>query len=183
MGKKENLLTEEQLKEKYGTVKEIIAGPYKAYFKKPSLVHWRFAMQALNKSETAFKISLTKNCFVQGDKELISEDYIKDVAEFVDEFVSYEEAEIEKQGNAYKVSILGKYCILRPVSVEIKTTAERNNPDNDPFKTRQNMLDMMWIEGDDCIKSSKLLDLEYHMPVLKVLDDLRQKHMISIKNV
>jgi len=170
----------DELKEKYGEIKIISIGSLTGYFRKPDLKIWRFALKAIDKSATEFKRAMTVNCFVSGDKELIQSPYIEDIANEIDSFVTYADAEVEKDGNAYKVTVLDKACRLRPVSIEITTQAEHNNPDNIAFRTQQNMLEAMWLDGDAELKDASNLD--YHMPVLRILKDLREKHMVSIKN-
>ena len=171
----------DELKDKFGTIKEITCGKLTAYFRKPDLKIWRFALKAIEKSQTEFKKSLAVNCFVAGDKELIASPYIEDVADSISEFVSYEDAEVEKDGNAYLVKVQDKSARFRPITIEMQTQAERNNPDDIAFKTQQNLLDAMWLDGDEELRDQKNLD--YHMPVLRVLKDLREKHILSIKNV
>lgn len=173
-------INSDELKAKYGDLKVIEIEGLTAYFRKPDLKIWRFALKAIEKSATEFKRAMAINCFVGGDKALLESPYIEDIADEIDSFITYADAEIEKDGNAYKVTVLDKSCRLRPVTIEITTNAERNNPDNIAFKTQQNMLAAMWLEGDEELKNVALLD--YHMPVLRVLKDLREKHLVSIKN-
>jgi hypothetical protein len=168
------------LKLKYGEIKIIECGTLKGYFRKPDLKLWKFAIKAMEKSATEFKKSLAINCFVAGDKLLLQSPILEDVAEIIDEFITYTDAEIEKDGNAWVVKVLDKSCRLKPINIEMQALAERNNPDDIAFLTQQNLLDFMWIEGDPELKNSKLL--EYHMPVLRVLKQLRKKHILSVKN-
>lgn len=170
----------EELKAKYGDVKIISTDGLTAYFRKPDMKIWRFAVKALEKSATQFKVALATNCFCGGDKALIQAPYLEDVAEIIDEFVDYPDAEFEKENNAYRVRISDKSCLLRPITIEMQTEAERANPDKTTFKDQQNLLDMMWLEGDAEIRDEKQLD--YHMPVLQTLKKLRKKHLLSIKN-
>jgi len=170
----------DELKEKYGDIKIITIDGLTGYFCKPDLRIWRFALKAIEKSTTEFKRAMAINCHVAGDKALLESPYIEDIADEIDAFITYADAEVEKDGNAYKITVLDKACRLRPVSIEITTNAERNNPDNIPFKTQQNMLEAMWLDGDSELKDASNLD--YHMPVLRILKDLREKHLVSIKN-
>ena len=170
----------EELKAKYGELKIICIGNLTAYFRKPDIKIWRFALKAIEKSQTEFKRVMAVNCFVGGDEELKQSPYIEDIAEEIDAFIDYPEAEVVKDGNAYLVTVLDKSCRLRPVSIEITTQAERNNPEDLPFKTQQNMLEAMWLDGDEELKNAS--NLNYHMPVLRVLKNLREKHLVSIKN-
>ena len=171
----------EELKTKFGEIKEIAHDQFKAYFRKPDLRIWRFALKAYTKSATEFKRSMAVNCFVGGDRELLESPYIEDIAETINEFIEYTDAEVEKDGNAYRVSVLGKSCKLKPVTIEITTQSERDNEEDIPFLTQQYMLDRMWIEGDEELRDKKNLD--YYMPVLRVLKNLRKKHLLTIKNV
>ena len=98
----------------------------------------------------------------------------------IDQFITYPEAEIEKEGNAYRVTVLDKSCRLKPITIEMQTSSERNNPEEIAFLTQQNLLGLMWIDGDEELKSSKMLD--YHMPVLRILKKLREKHILTVKN-
>lgn len=170
----------EELKAKFGELKEISCDGFVAYFRKPDLKIWRFALKAVQTSTTAFKVAMAKNCFVAGSKELLETPFLEDVMEIINEFANYETAEVEKDGNAYRVSVLGKSCRLKPVTIETITEAERNNPDGIAFKSRQNMIDSMWLDGDDEFKDPTKLD--YHMPLIRVVEDLREKHKITIKN-
>lgn len=170
-----------ELSEKHGQIKEITAGDLVGYFRKPDLKIWRFSLKAIEKSQTEFKKSLAVNCFIAGSRELLESPYIEDVADIIDEFVDYPEAEVEKEENAYRVRVLDKSARFRPVTIEIQTRAERNNPEDIAFKTQQNMMELMWIDGDPEIKDPKNLD--YHMPALRVMKDLREKHILSVKNV
>ncbi len=170
----------DEFKQKYGEVKVIVVGVLTGVFRKPDIKIWRFAMKSFEKSVSEFKRAMTVNCFVEGDKELIAEPFIADVIELVDEFIQYEEATVVKEGNAYRVTIMDKSCLLRPVTIELQITAERNDPEKILFKTQQNMLELMWLEGDAEIKDQKQLD--YHLPVLRVLKDLREKHLATVKN-
>ena len=173
--------TLDELKAEFGEIKEISSGKLVAYFRKPDMKIWRFATKALEKSSTQFKVALAVNCFCGGDKKLIESPYLEDVAEVVDEFINYQDAEIEKDGNAYILSILDKSCRLRPVTIEMQTEAERSNPDKIAFKDAQVLLSLMWLSGDEEIRNEKMLD--YHMPVLQVLKKLREKHSLIIKKV
>lgn len=170
----------EELKAQYGELKEISCNGLVAYFRKPNLKIWRFALKAVVTSTTAFKVALAKNCYVAGDKELLDAPYMEDVMDIINEFANYETAEVEKDGNAYRISVLGKSCRLRPVTIEITTEAERNNPEDIAFMTRQNMIEAMWLDGDEAFKDHNQLD--YHMPLIRVVDKLREKHKLSIKN-
>lgn len=170
----------DELKAKYGELKVIECDGMTAYFRKPDMKIWRFAMKAFEKSTTQFKISLATNCFVAGDRDLLKSPFIEDVSEIIDEFVDYDEAEVEKDGNAYVVKVKDKSCRLKSLTIEMQTMAERDNPEKIAFKDQQNLLNRMWIEGDDELRSEKFLD--YHMPVLNVLKKLREKHVVSIKN-
>lgn len=169
-----------ELKEKHGELKEITINGMTAFFRKPDMKIWRFALKVIDKSQTEFKKVMAINCFVSGDARLKESPYIEDIAEVINEFVDYAEAEIVKEGNGYRVTVLDKSAKLRPVTIELQTNAERNNPDNIPFKTQQNLLDMLWLEGDVELKDPILLD--YHMPVLRTVKDLREKHIVSVKN-
>lgn len=175
----EKVKTLEELKAEFGEIKIISTGELKAYFRKPDMKIWRFATKALEKSSTQFKVALAVNCFCGGDKALIQPPYLEDVAEVVDEFINYPDAEIEKDGNNFKVTILDKTCRLRPVTIEMQTEAERSNPEKVAFKDAQELLKRMWLDGDDEILNEKNLD--YHMPVLQVLKKVREKHTLSIK--
>jgi hypothetical protein len=170
----------DELKAKFGELKVISTGNLTAYFRKPDMKIWRFASKALEKSATQFKVAMATNCFVGGDRELIQSPYLEDVADVIDEFVSYSEATIEKEGNAFKVTVLEKSCKLRPITIEMQTEAERNNPEKLAFADAQSLLKRMWIDGDEEILDEKQLD--YHMPVLQVLKKLREKHTLSVKN-
>ena len=169
-----------ELKEKYGELKEITINGMTAFFRKPDMKIWRFALKVIDKSQTEFKKVMAVNCFVAGDARLKESPYIEDISDVISEFIDYADADVVKDGNAYRVTVLDKSCRLRPVTIEIQTQAERNNPDNIPFKTQQNMLDMLWLEGDTDLKDQTKLD--YHMPVLRAVKDLREKHIVSVKN-
>lgn len=170
----------EELKAKYGELKLIECDGLTAYFRKPDMKIWRFALKAFEKSATQFKVVLATNCFVAGDKALLQSPYIEELADVIDEFVSYTDAEYEKVENTFVVIVLGKSCKLKPMTIEMQTMAERDNPEKVAFKDQQNLLDRMWIEGDGELKDEKQLD--YHMPVLQVIKKLREKHVLSIKN-
>lgn len=170
----------DELKAKYGELKEISCDGFVAYFRKPDLIIWRYALKAVQTSTTAFKVAMARNCFVAGSKELLETPFLEDVMEIINEFAQYETAEIEKDGNAYRVSVLGKSCRLKPATVEIITEADRHNPDDIAFMSRQNMIESMWLDGDAEFKDHKQLD--YHMPLLRVVDKLREKHKLTIKN-
>jgi len=170
----------DELKEKFGTIKEITCGKLVAFFRKPDLKIWRFALKSIEKSQTEFKKALAINCFVAGSKELLASPYIEDIADVIDEFVNYADAEVEKEGNAYVIKVLDKSARFKPVTIEMQTLAERNNMDDLPFKTQQNLMELMWLDGDSEIRDPKNLD--YHMPALRVMKDLREKHILSIKN-
>lgn len=169
-----------ELKEKHGELKEITIDGKTAYFRKPDLRIWRFALKVIDKSQTEFKKSMAINCFVAGDARLKESPYLEDIADIISDFVEYPDAEVERNGNAYKVTVLDKSARFRPVTIETQTMAERNNPDDLPFKTQQNLLEMLWLDGDEELRDTKQLD--YHMPVLRVIKDLREKHIVSIKN-
>lgn len=170
-----------ELKEKYGELKEISCDGLTAYFRKPDMKIWRFALKAIEKSQTEFKKSLAINCFVAGDKELLESPYIEDIAEMINEFVDYPEPEVEREGNAWRIKVLDKSARFKPLTIEIQTLAERNNPDDIPFKTQENLMDLMWIDGDEELRDPKQLD--YHIPALSVMHKLREKHLLSIKKV
>ena len=170
----------DELKQKFGTIKEITCGKLTAYFRKPDLKIWRFALKAIEKSQTEFKKALAVNCFVAGDKELIASPYIEDISDVIDEFVNYEDAEVDHVGNAYVVKVMDKSARFKTITIEMQTQAERNNPDDIAFKTQQNLLEPMWLDGDQELRDSKNLD--YYMPVLRALKDLREKHILTIKN-
>lgn len=169
-----------ELKEKNGELKEITIDGKTAFFRKPDLRIWRFALKVIDKSQTEFKKSMAINCFVAGDVRLKESPYIEDIADIISEFVDYVDAEVEREGNSYKVIVLGKTATFRPITIESQTMAERNNPDDIPFKTQQNLVEMLWLNGDEELRDAKQLD--YHMPVLRVIKDLREKHIVSIKN-
>lgn len=171
----------EQLKEQYGEIKEITAGKKVAYFRKPDLKIWRFALAALSGSNTAFKKAMAKNCYVAGDKELVESPYLEDVVNIVDEFITYPTATCTEIEGCYEVIVGDKKCLLNPLTIDIRIQAERENFKDIAFATKQEMLNLMWISGDEAIKDEKQLD--YHMPVLRIIDDLREKHVLSIKNV
>jgi hypothetical protein len=170
----------EKLKEQYGEIKIISVDGKTGYYRKPDMKIWRYAIKAIDGSKTEFKRLMAIGCFVAGDKVLNETPYIEDIAEEVQNFVDYSEAEVEIEGNAYRVKVLDKSCLLKPVNVEIQTLSERENRDDIPFKTQQNMLKRMWIEGDDELKDPTYMD--YHMPTLRALKDLRTKHTLSVKN-
>ena len=170
----------DELKVKFGTIKEITCDNLIGYFRKPDLKIWRFALKSIEKSQSEFKKALAVNCFVAGSRELLASPYIEDVADVIDEFVDYVDAEVEREGNAYVVKVLDKSARFKPITIEMQTQAERNNPDNLAFKTQQNLMEMMWLDGDFELKDSKNLD--YHMPALRVITDLREKHILHIKN-
>ena len=98
----------------------------------------------------------------------------------IDEFVNYEDAEVDHVGNAYVVKVMDKSARFKTITIEMQTQAERNNPDDIAFKTQQNLLESMWLDGDQELRDSKNLD--YYMPVLRALKDLREKHILTIKN-
>jgi len=170
----------DELKEKFGELKEITINGMTAFFRKPDMKIWRFALKVIDKSQTEFKKVMAVNCFVAGDVRLKESPYIEDVAEVINEFVDYTDAEVVKDGNGYRITVMDKSAKLRPLTIEFQTNAERNNPDNIPFKSQQNLLDLLWIEGDTELKDSTKLD--YHMPALRVVKDLREKHIVSVKN-
>lgn len=178
--KQDNKIDVVALKEKFGDIKVVGVGDLTGYFRMPDMKIWRFATKAASVSVTQFKVSLARNCFVGGDKELLETPYLEDVADAISNMVDYDEASVESNGNGYVVSISGKSCKLRPVTVEIQTESERDNDKDMPFQTQQNMLDRMWIEGDAEIRNEK--HPHYLMPVLRVLKELREKHRVSLKN-
>ena len=181
--KSTNMVTADQVqqwKDKYGILKIIEYGELLAYFRKPDMRIWRFAIKAVEKSSAEFKKSLALNCFLGGSRQLLESPYLEDVTDLIDEFIEMPVAEIERDGNAYLVKVAGKSCRLKPINIEMQALAERNNPDDVPFKTQQNLLQMLWIEGDEDLRDEKNADC--HMPLLKIVKDLREKHQLSIKN-
>lgn len=179
--KTDNKIDTTALVEKYGEIKVVGIGDLVAYFRMPDMKVWRFATKAASVSVTQFKVSLARNCFVAGDKELLESPYLEDVSGAISNMVDYDEASVELDGNGYIVTVSGKSCKLRPVTVEIQTESERENDKDMPFRTQQNMLERMWIEGDAEILNEN--NPQYLMPVLRVLKDLREKHRVSLKNV
>lgn len=174
------LIDIDAMKAKHGEIKVVEIDGLVGYFRMPDMKIWRFATKAAAVSVTQFKVALTKNCFVAGDKELLETPYLEDVADAVSNMVDYAEATVEPEGNGYRVCVAGKSCLLRPVTIQIQTESERDNDKDLPFRTQQNMLERMFISGDAEIRDEN--KCEYHMPVLRILKDLREKHRLSIKN-
>lgn len=175
-----NSIDIEELKQKYGTIKIVECGKLIGYFRKPDLRIWKFATKAIEKSHADFKRALCVNCFVAGSRELLESPYIEDLSDIINEFVEYVDAEVERDGSAYIVKVLDKQARFRPMTIEMQSLAERQNPNETPFLTQQNLHKMMWLDGDDELKDSANLD--YYMPVLRVLKDLREKHILNVKN-
>ena len=99
MAKKESLVlvSEEQLnqwKNKYGLLKIIECDGLSAYFRKPDMKIWRFAVKVVEKSATEFKKAMAVNCFLGGNRQLLESPYVEDIAEVIDEFIDYPSAEI-----------------------------------------------------------------------------------------
>ena len=170
----------EELKAKLGPIKIIEAGKLKAYFRKPDLKIWKFCVKAIEKSQTDFKKAMCINCFVDGDRELLETPYLEDLSEIINEFIEYADADVQRDGAAFLVKVLDKQARFRPITIEMQSQAERQNPGDAPFLTQQNLLSMMWLDGDEELRNPDNLD--YYMPVLRTLKDLREKHILSVKN-
>lgn len=168
-------------KKKYGEVIMLEVAGFVAYFRKPDMKIWRFCLKVIDKSQNDFKLAMARSCFIGGDKSLLESPYIEDVSTSVNDLIDYTEADFEKDGNGYKVTILDKCCTLKPVTVEMISMSERENVDDILFRSQQNLLKKMWIDGDAEILDEKYP--EYHLPVLRVLKSVREKHSVSLKNV
>ena len=171
----------EELKQKYGSIKVVESGSLVGYFRKPDLKIWKYAVRAIEKSQADFKRALCTNCFIEGSRELLESPYLEDLSDIINEFVEYSEAEVVKEGACFTVKVLDKQARFKPMTIEMQSLAERQNPNDTPFLTQQNLLSMMWIDGDEDMRDQNKLD--YYMPVLRVLKDLREKHVLTVKNV
>lgn len=94
--------TKEQLKgwkEKYGEVFEISCDDKKAVLHKPSRKDLAFAMAGSNQAKDSVKFSelLLKQCWIDGDKELIEDDnYFFSVVPVLGALSEIKEAEVKK---------------------------------------------------------------------------------------
>lgn len=177
-------LTEKEiagLKEKHGDIYKVEIGDLVAYFAPPDIKTWRYAMKALDKGSAVFKKALINNMFKAGDKGILGDDYYEDIGIAIADLVEYPDAEYEREGNAYRVTVEGKTCLLRPITVEMQSLAERDNARKIPFATEENLLARMWLEGDEELKGTK--NVRYFIPISKILQDLRTKFLVQLKKM
>ena len=170
------------LKAKHGNVYMVTTEDgLTAYFIDPDIKVWRFALKALDKSPVDFKKSLANNMWKGGDKEILNDEYHNELAKEIESIIEYGDAEFAPDGNAYRVRIGDKSCLLRPMTVEVENMAQRDNPTQLAFKTEENILNRLWISGDEEIKSTQ--HLQYFIPVCKIVRELRTKHLVALKKL
>lgn len=152
-----------------------------AQFKKPDFRVWKFAVTAMRKSGAlAFKIAMAKNCCLDKASVLISDEYIEQTADSLMTEIEYSEASVERDGNSFVVEIDGYSCRLKPLSIEARLAAERNAGEQ-PFAEQLLLLEALWLNGDEEIKSQ--LRPELLIPVLKEIGNLKDKHLATIKKL
>lgn len=171
----------QQWKDKHGDVYLIEIGEKAAYFREPDVKVWRFAYKALDTSTTAFSLALVKNSFLGGDEELISDEMFEDTAGQFQGLIDYEKAEYVRDGSHYVVTVGEKSCKLKPCTMQARQLADRDNPNNIPFKSEESLVSRLWIDGDEELKTTK--HMRYFMPLMAVVKELREKHTASLKKL
>ncbi len=153
------------------------------YLKKPTMLNWKKAFTILqDEGENEFALSLLNSCWIYGDEEIKTDDnYFLSAKEKLTILFEYNDAEITKLKDCYKITINGKSCTVKPISRQFLDISERKNPANKPFVTSEKLFDLIKIKSDKEFNDKK--DAEFRFPLYKAIEKLQKQKVTIVKKL
>ncbi len=170
-------------KEQYGGVYLLEVDAKKAYLKAPTMLDWKRATSAMLKDgEIAFFENLLKACWLEGDSIIKTDDaYFLSAKNAIKELFEYEDAQYEKKGDHYQITLNEHRCIVRPITKKDIELSERKNKSGKPFVEQEWLFKAIVIESDPVFEDQN--NAEIRMPLYRVLEELKNTKIERIKKL
>lgn len=173
----------EEWKAKYGDVYEFPIEDKVAYLKSPNMQDYKRAFSAMQSGgDVDYFETLLESLFIGGDVEVKKDDnYFLPAKKELMAFFKYDDAEITKEGNKYKIVIDGHVCECRKVNRQDLRIAERKNKVSKPFVTQEKLFEMICISKDEAYEDRN--NAEIRFPLYKAIEEIQNEKIGSLKKL
>lgn len=170
----------DQWKKKFGEVYEIEIEAYKCWLRAPDIKTFKHAFTSLQLSEIDFQNAIINNCWLEGDAIIREdEDYFNALCGKIDDLIEIPDYQIRRNGEVFNINIKAFSCELRKPKREDIRVAQMQNLRNQAFETNINLLNRIWIKGDEELKEKP----NYYIALLLAVSELETQKVATIKKL
>ena len=180
------IATQEQIqewKDKYGGVYKLPVDDKVAYLREPKMQDFKRAFAVMQSDgDLAFGEELIKVLFIDGDEEIKTDDeYFLPARKKMVKFFTYEDAEIEKKGSKFIITIGDAKCTVRIIGREDIKIAERKNPSGKAFVTQEKLFERICVEKDEAFNDKNNSAIRF--PLYQAIEELQNKRVASLEKL
>lgn len=171
-------------KEKHGSVYELPVEDKVAYLREPKMKDFKRAFTAMqNNGDLAFGEEMINLLFIGGDEEIkTNDDYFLPARKEIKEFLSFDDAEITKEGKNNSIITIGGFsCKVRIITRNDLKLAEKKNPSAKPFVTQEKLFEAICLEKDEAFNDRDNASLRF--PLYQAIEKLQNQKVAIIKKL
>lgn len=180
-------VTPEQIakwKEEHGGIYEFPVGDKVAYIRVPNMRDFKRGLKVLTEeTEVEFAEEMLDALWLDGDKEIrYNDEYFTPASKKLKKLLDYDDAEVTSlKSKKSKITIAGHSCVIRVITRQDLSTAERANPGGKPFVTQEKLFEAVCIEKDKAFTDKN--NAEIRFPLYKALEDLQKTKHAALKKL
>ncbi|HAO08206.1 MAG TPA: hypothetical protein DCQ50_14750 [Chryseobacterium sp.] len=182
-----NLTIEEKIekwKESYGGVSVLPVEDKKCYLREPNMRDYTRAFTVMqDQGDSAFGDEMLQSLWLEGDKEILTDnDYFAPAKKEIMKMLRYDDPIINELPDRQKEIIIGgSRAVIRVITKEDVSIAERKNPSNKPFVTQSALFDLVKVEADPAFDDKQNPAIRF--PLYQALEKAQNTKIAQLKKL
>ncbi len=182
-----NLTIEEKIekwKELHGGVSVLPVGDKKCYLRDPNMRDYTRAFTVMqDQGNSAFGDEMLQTLWLEGDPEIKTDnDYFAPAKKEVMKMLRYDDPIINELPDRRKEIIIGDArAVIRVITKEDVSIAERKNPADKPFVTQAALFDLVKIDCDPAFEDKQNAAIRF--PLYQALEKVQNTKIAQLKKL
>lgn len=184
---KENKTLEQKIqewKEKHGGVFELPVDDKTCYLRTPNMLDYQRAFTAMQDGgNSSFGDVMLEALWLEGDREIRTDNaYFSPAKKEVMKFLRYDDPIITDLENRQKEIRIGDaVTVIRVITKEDVSMAERKNPGDKPFVTQNALYELVKVSADRAFDDKK--DAAVRFPLFQALEKIQNEKVAQLKKL
>lgn len=174
----------QEWKEKHGGVFELPVDDKTCYLRVPGMPDYQRAFTAMqDNGNSAFGEVMLEVLWLEGDKEIRTDnDYFSPAKKEVMKFLRYDDPIITDLPNRQKEIRIGDaVTVIRIITKEDVSMAERKNPSDKPFVTQNALYDLVKVSWDPVFDDKKNAAVRF--PLFQAMEKIQNEKVAQLKKL
>jgi hypothetical protein len=171
-------------KEIHGGVFEMPVDDKTCYLREPNMDDYKRAFIAMqDNGNSAFGEVMLQSLWLEGDHEIKSNnDYFAPAKKEIMRLLRYDEPVITNLENRQKEIRIGDaVAVIRVITKEDVSNAEKRNPSDKPFVTQSVLFDLVKVSADSAFDNPK--DASIRFPLYQALEKVQNEKVAQLKKL